>query len=710
MKFKLLLILVLSFTTNLFSQSDSSTVEIFDQNAIHFGGNLLNDTLEVQEKDNGRIISKLVELPNYDVPVKIIAHLDIKSTISNNCSSGGDPWDRAGNVSLAVPGMKNIEILKFITGFGGHSVLQQDISDLAPLLRGDCRIEGFVDTWVSPAWKMDFKLIYYIAPQDTNALWNYGVLYKPVLKSTDVTLNEPTYEVNIPPGETRVMLTYYTSGHCTDGQGADEFVSKDNVIYIDNQEVHRYRPWRTDCQKFRSRNPCSGRWGSTWSSDLNRSGWCPGDIVYPVRLDFSDYLTPGKHTIQYAVENIRPQDNSGLGYWRVSSYLTGWGDVSTWAAEKIDLTGPEKQLIPTDTPVAFRIDLVDGAGFPVFMAQAKLEISSDSTGPVFSMDRDEWANPLTIDVEHGSAQFWMQSEIAGNFTVQVSDVSPSPTLAPADGITITVNDFEVGEDEFNLALTATASADCECNPATESAQHAIDGNLSTKWCCDNAAPDWLLVTLADTTDLNYFIIRHAGAGQAHEGDPGFGDGPGMNTETFDIQIKDTSGSWQNVVSVDGNPGTVEGNITYHPLETPVRTNQVRLKAIKPAISRIYEFEMYLRDLTTISDYNYDMEAEPLFPETFQLFQNYPNPFNNNTRIEFYLPEYAEIQATVMNSRGQLVANLASGHLPRGMHTLEWNATNANNQQIATGIYFINIKFVSLAGTKFNLIKKMVYTR
>jgi hypothetical protein len=132
-------------------------------------------------------------------------------------------------------------------------------------------------------------------------------------------------DVVVPEGARRVMLRYFTSGHCTDGRGADEFVTKDNVILVDGAEVHRFRPWRADCRDFRDVNPYCRRWfDGSWSADFDRSGWCPGDAVEPVEIDVTEHLTAGPHRIGFLVEDVRPEDESGLGYWRVSAALVGW--------------------------------------------------------------------------------------------------------------------------------------------------------------------------------------------------------------------------------------------------------------------------------------------------------------------------------------------------------------------------------------------------
>lgn len=700
---RLLMITFLFAATALQAQGDSTIVKIFDQNMIHFGSGSQFDTPDVKGEDSGRIIRRDIELPAYSGPVQITAHLLVYSTLQE--SGSGDPWDRAGSVFLSVPGMEHIELLKFITGFGGRSDLRQDVSDLAPLLAGMRTIRGFVDTWVSPGWKMSFELIYKPLPAGTNPQWAYGAYYNWGMTTPQVGPDKPKVAVNIPPEASQVWLTYYTSGHCTDGSGADEFVSKDNVISIDGVQVYRYQPWRSDCKNFRSRNPNSGRWGATWSSDLSRSGWCPGDIVYPVRLDLSSQLTPGAHDIRYAVENIRPADASGTGYWRVSSYLTGQGNLGLYKANRFTLSfaADKMHAVRTTTPV--RIDLVDDTGLPVFMAAATIEIAADDDSLLFSIDGTSWSNPFLCPISHGSAQLWMKSNRAVSARVTARDISQQ-LMAP-DPLAVTFYDYEVGPNEVNRALGATARADCECNRTTENAGKAIDGQLATKWCCNNGSPDWLEVTLPDSALLNYFIVRHAGAGKAPAGDPGASDGPSMNSSNFAIQLLNQAGVWQNAVSVTDNPGDASGSVSYHALPEAVRSKQVRLYLTKPDVSRIYEFEMYNRDATPVK---LEDLVDGALPERMELLPAWPNPFNSATVISLFIPGISQVQVAVMNSRGQLVRQVLQGSLPRGMHSFNWQGTDAMGQAVASGIYYINVLATSQDGQRSIQVRPVTLVR
>jgi hypothetical protein len=315
---------------------DAVEIPVFDGNVIHFAPDDASsfDGGGVRAESDGRVIVRTVELPTLFEPARITAVVTT-GPIPKDEISVNDPWDRAGNVRLSVDGAPDIELVKFVTAYGGVTEHEVDVSHLAPVLQGACTFRGFVDTWVTPGWKMDFALRFEPADEDEQAGqpydlsrtdWCRALVYEESL--TDELMAEGPLEsvVDVPEGTERVLLYYLSSGHCTDGTGADEFISKDNVVAVDGTVVHRFRPWRADCRRFRDVNPYTRRWSDGWwSSDYGRSGWCPGDSVAPAVLDLTDHLTPGRHTVTVAVEDVRPRNEDGhFGYWRVSGYVVGW--------------------------------------------------------------------------------------------------------------------------------------------------------------------------------------------------------------------------------------------------------------------------------------------------------------------------------------------------------------------------------------------------
>jgi hypothetical protein len=288
--------------------------------------------------ENGRVVERtvLVEPPaSFD---RIVARVTLRPVPKDDVSVH-DPWDRAGCVRLEVPGAPDVEMVKFVTAYGGETAFEADVTALAPLLRGPCAFHGFVDTWLSPGWRMDFEIAFETgvepvldgtppAPPEGAADWVLPLLYEESLTTERLADGPIAVAVTVPDGVKRVVLRYLVSGHCTDGTDDDEFVSKDNVVAVDGAEVERFRPWRDDCRRFRERNPYTRRWSDGWwSSDYSRSGWCPGDRVPPRLVDLSGVLGPGPHTLTFTIEDVRPKDAEGhFGYWRVSAALLGWSE------------------------------------------------------------------------------------------------------------------------------------------------------------------------------------------------------------------------------------------------------------------------------------------------------------------------------------------------------------------------------------------------
>lgn len=311
------------------SPSAAETVSIFNLAGIHFNPDSAGKYVagDVRAEDNGRVITRTVSLRRVESNVRIVAHLVI-NPIPKDEIEVHDRWDRAGDVRISIPGKPDLELIKFITAYGGRTEYRVDVTHLSPALTGEATIKAFIDTWVSPAWTIDLDLEYESDSLERVSRWVEPILFEPsytreVQGDTGILVN-----VDVPIGQKRVILHYYVSGHCTDGTDADEFVKKDNVVSVDGVVVYRYQPWRDDCRRFREINPYTRRWSDGyWSSDYSRSGWCPGDFVKPLELDLTDHLKPGQHSIRFVIENVRPKNEKGdHGYWRVSGALIGVDD------------------------------------------------------------------------------------------------------------------------------------------------------------------------------------------------------------------------------------------------------------------------------------------------------------------------------------------------------------------------------------------------
>lgn len=304
----------------------ATDVAVFREAAIHFhadsAGRFAVPGVAVEE--SGRVARTEANLPESPAACRVKALLTIHP-VPKDERTMFDRWDRAGNIRLSVEGAPDLEIVRFVTSYGGRTDHEVDVSELLPLLRGRRTLRAFIDTWVSPAWRVDCTLRYepdttYDAPS-----WSAPVLYVESFNRKDHGRGV-VVPFTVPPGLARVVLRVFTTGHCTDGRDEDEFVSKANVIAIDGVVVERFHPWRDDCRRYRDRNPYCSRWADgSWSSDYSRSGWCPGVEVDPTEIDVTDHAGAGSHELRYTIEEIRPADADGnYGYWRVSVAAVGW--------------------------------------------------------------------------------------------------------------------------------------------------------------------------------------------------------------------------------------------------------------------------------------------------------------------------------------------------------------------------------------------------
>lgn len=89
------------------------------------------------------------------------------------------------------------------------------------------------------------------------------------------------------------------------------------------------------------------------------------------------------------------------------------------------------------------------------------------------------------------------------------------------------------------------------------------------------------------------------------------------------------------------------------------------------------------------------------PQNYDLSQNYPNPSNPVSKIDYQLPEDANVNISVYDLTGRLVKTLVNSNMDAGYYTAVFDGTN-----IASGIYIYRIN-VNGSGINFTSVKKLV---
>ena len=95
----------------------------------------------------------------------------------------------------------------------------------------------------------------------------------------------------------------------------------------------------------------------------------------------------------------------------------------------------------------------------------------------------------------------------------------------------------------------------------------------------------------------------------------------------------------------------------------------------------------------------------ILPSKYALFQNYPNPFNPSTQITFDVPNSEVVMLRVYNLLGQDVQTLINKSMAPGRYTVEWNGNDMLNNDVASGVYFYELR-----GESFISRKKMLLIR
>ena len=80
----------------------------------------------------------------------------------------------------------------------------------------------------------------------------------------------------------------------------------------------------------------------------------------------------------------------------------------------------------------------------------------------------------------------------------------------------------------------------------------------------------------------------------------------------------------------------------------------------------------------------------MIPEELSISGNYPNPFNPSTTIRFGLPEPSKIRMTIVNIKGQEIAELINTWQDMGRHEVIWDGKSSDGSSLASGIYFVLI--------------------
>ncbi len=167
----------------------------------------------------------------------------------------------------------------------------------------------------------------------------------------------------------------------------------------------------------------------------------------------------------------------------------------------------------------------------------------------------------------------------------------------------------------------------------------------------------------------------------------------INNKGFDIEKQYSSdgnsySEWYKVGFIQGN-GNSNSIINYNFTDKCTETGKYKYRLKQIDYNGNFEY-FNLSNIINIG-----------IPEKFTISQNYPNPFNPSTKIDFTLPEDANVSIIIYDITGKEVLKVVNENLKAGYYTKELNLSNQSS-----GVYFYRI--ISTSGTeKFTDTKKMI---
>ena len=162
----------------------------------------------------------------------------------------------------------------------------------------------------------------------------------------------------------------------------------------------------------------------------------------------------------------------------------------------------------------------------------------------------------------------------------------------------------------------------------------------------------------------------------------------INNKGFEVERKQTDGSWLRVGYLDGK-GTTSTPVDYRFDDKKLNTGKYNYRLKQIDYNGNYEY------------YNLDNAIEVGVPTKYDISQNYPNPFNPTTKIDFDLPLDSRVSIILYDISGREVKTLVNERRTAGYYTIQFTSTG-----LASGVYLYRIITKSSAAD-FVMTKKML---
>ncbi|MBC8181811.1 T9SS type A sorting domain-containing protein [candidate division KSB1 bacterium] len=465
-------------------------------------------------------------------------------------------------------------------------------------------------------------------------------------KNTDHQLigaNKDNYYFSTDGGET------WTHGVLTDKLGVwgDPCVIADTAgtFYFFHLSDPPGSPWvdRIMCQKL-------GRLGGTWSdatymglngSKLQDKEWA---VVDPWNNNI--YVTWTQFD-QYGSTN--PKHFSNIRFSRSTDEGNSW-------SEAIKINEIRGDCLDDD-------NTTEGA-VPTVGANGEIYVSwGGPAGLVFDKSLDEGQTWLANDI--------FVSDIPGGWAFNV------PSINRCNGMPITVCDVSKSPYHGNIYINWSDQRNGVDNTDIWLIKSSDGGETWSERKRVNDDPpgkhqffSWMAV---DQTNGNIYIV--------------FYDRRNYNDTRTDVYLavsKDGGESFQNY-KISNTPFKPNQSVFFGDYTNIWAHNNV----IRPVWARLDDrtLSIWTALVDTELFTGISSPSNKALPNSFEITSIHPNPFNATTIIQYRLPKTGLVEIKMFDVLGKEMATLFFGKQTQGAFEIEWNA-----EEVASGVYFVHIKF------------------
>ena len=250
-----------------------------------------------------------------------------------------------------------------------------------------------------------------------------------------------------------------------------------------------------------------------------------------------------------------------------------------------------------------------------------------------------------------------------------------------------------------------------------------------------AEDEWNIVLSVESNrfiDKTGRIGRHSNANDVKDNMdipilPSVGKGLSMaisldNGNRFDYSsdirsLDEQNGVWSVSISSGSDPGSVQFSAAADgpiPPDISVAVLDIQSRkiykdvlvnpfSIDDRLNLVYELKFVVGDPAYVESMLLNILSQ--IPSEFALGQNYPNPFNPITRLDYLLPRRSDVSIRVYNMLGQEIITLLEQEQSYGQYSVLWNGLDRSGKQVASGVYFTELKAGSIRKTRKMLLLK-----